>query len=191
MKNSIKFLLFFAVLAFASCETEMIERFDEFNFEQGGYMRVITPSAPFPTVNFTLSKANLTGTKIEFVAEAVTPNAGANFASYDLVVRFVDRTAANGNNSKADVALKSYPASAYAKDPTTGYPRATISITGKEMQDKLGLTDAQISETDRFEVRGTMKLVDGRSFNASNTGVNITGGAFYSSPFLHVGVVGK
>ena len=190
MKKSI-FLLFLSALFFASCETEIVEEIDEFAFPNGGYMRVVTSTSPFPTVNFNLSKANLTGTKIEFVAEAVTPNAGANFASYDLVVRFVDRTTANGNDSKADVALKSYPASAYAKDPTTGYPRATISITGKEMQDKLGLTDAQISETDRFEVRGTMKLVDGRSFNANNTGVNITGGAFYSSPFLHVGVIGK
>lgn len=188
MKNSIKFLLFFVVLSFASCETEIVERFDEFNFEQGGYMRQVTP---FPVGNFTISKANVAGTKIEFLAEAVTPNSGALFASYDLVVRFVDRTAANGNSSKTDVALKSIPASAYAKDPTTGYPRATITITGKEMQDKLGLTDANISETDRFEVRGTMKLTNGKAYNAANTGVNITGGAFYSSPFLHVGVVGK
>lgn len=184
MKNSIKFLLFFAVLAFASCETEMIERFDEFNFEQGGYMRQVTP---FPLGNFTVSKANMAGTKIEFLAEAVTPDAGALFSSYDLVVRFVDRT--GGTSSKPDVALKSIPASAYAKDATTGYPRATITITGKEMQDKLGLADADISATDRFEVRGTMKLTNGKSYNAANTGVNITGGAFYSSPFLHTAVV--
>lgn len=187
MKNHIKFLLVLTVLAFASCETEMIERFDEFSFEQGGYMRQVTP---FPVANFTVSKANMAGTKIEFVAEAVTPDAGALFSSYDLVVRFVDNTKDNGNDSKADVVLKSYPASAYTKDPTTGYPRTTISITGKEMQDKLGLTDAQISEKDQFEVRGTMKLTNGRSFNASNSGANLTG-AFYSSPFLHRAVVGK
>jgi hypothetical protein len=180
MKNSIKFLFFFAALAFASCETEIVERFDEFNFEKGGYMRQVTP---FPVAAFTVSKANMAGTKIEFVAEAVTPESGALFASYDLVVRFVDRT--GGTSSKADVALKSIPASAYAKDPTTGYPRATITITGKEMQDKLGLADADINATDRFEVRGTMRLTNGKAFNAANTGVNITGGAFYSSPFLH------
>ena len=176
-----------AVLAFTSCETEMIERFDEFSFEQGGYMRQVTP---FPVGNFTVSKANMAGTKIEFVAEAVTPDAGALFSSYDLVVRFVDNTKDNGSNSKTDVTLKSIPASSYAKDPTTGYPRATITITGKEMQDKLGLTDDQVAEKDQFEVRGTMKLTNGKSFNAANSGANLTG-AFYSSPFLHRAVVGK
>lgn len=180
MKSIIKIGLLFSVLAFSSCETEIVEKIDEFSFEQGGYMRQVTP---FPVAAFTVSKANLAGTKIEFLAEAVTPDAGALFASYDLVVRFVDRT--GGTSSKADVALKSIPASAYAKDPTTGYPRATITITGKEMQDKLGLTDADLTATDRFEVRGTMKLTNGKSFNAANTGANITGGAFYSSPFLH------
>ncbi|WP_373550944.1 hypothetical protein [Haliscomenobacter sp.] len=180
MKSIIKIGLLFSVLAFSSCETEIVEKIDEFSFEQGGYMRQVTP---FPVTAFTVSKANLAGTKIEFVAEAVTPNSGALFASYDLVVRFVDRT--GGTSSKPDVALKSIPASAYTKDATTGYPRATITITGKEMQDKLGLTDADLTATDRFEVRGTMKLTNGKSYNAANTGANITGGAFYSSPFLH------
>lgn len=184
MKNIIKVGLLLAVFAFAACETEMIERFDEFSFEQGGYMRTVTPY-PVSATTFKVSKANMTGTKMELVAEAVTPNSGALFSSYDLVVRFVDATAANGNNSKADVALKSYAASAYAKDPNTGYPRATLSVTGKEMQDKLGLTDDQVSSGDRFEVRATMRLTDGKSFTASNTGVNITGGAFYSSPFFY------
>jgi hypothetical protein len=30
-----------------------------------------------------------------------------------------------------------------------------------------------------------MFLKDGRSFDRSNTGVNITGGAFYNSPFFY------
>ena len=182
MKSIIKIGLLFSVLAFSSCETEIVEKIDEFSFEQGGYMRQVTP---FPVGAFTVSRANMAGTKLELLAEAVTPNAGALFSSYDLVVRFVDATPANGSNSKTDVALKSYPASAYAKDPTTGYPRATLSVTGKEMQDILKLTDAEIATGDRFEVRGTMKLTNGKSYNAANTGANITGGAFYSSPFFH------
>ena len=30
-----------------------------------------------------------------------------------------------------------------------------------------------------------VKLADGKTFSASNTGLNITGGAFYSSPFFY------
>jgi hypothetical protein len=182
MKKIIKIAcMFIAVFAFSSCETEMIERLDEFNFEQGGYVRTVTPL----TNVFAVSKANMAGTKMEILAEAVTPDFGALFSSYDLVVRFVDATAANGTNNKADVNLKSFPASAFAKDPTTGYPRATIAFTGKELQDILKLTDAEVAETDRFEIRGTMRLTNGKAFNANNTGVNITGGAFYSSPFFY------
>ncbi|MDX2069104.1 MAG: hypothetical protein SFV55_11840 [Haliscomenobacter sp.] len=185
--KKIIFFLMLSVFFFASCETEIVEEIDEFAFENGGYMRTVTP---YPVVNnstFKVSKANMSGTKMELVAEAVTPNAGALFSSYDLEVRFVDATplpAGSVNNSKAYIAFKSYAASAYAKDATTGYPRATLSATGKEMQDKLGLTDDQITSGDRFEIRATMKLTNGKSFNATNSGANLTG-AFYSSPFFY------
>ena len=38
---------------------------------------------------------------------------------------------------------------------------------------------------DRFEVVATMVLSDGRKFTLTNTGPDITGGAFYSSPFFY------
>ena len=183
MKIVNKILAVFAIVfLLTACETEMVERIDEFGLEQGGYIRQVTP---FPVTAFTVNLANMTGSKMEFVAEAVTPEFGALFQSYDMVVRFVDVTPANGSNNVADVALKSVSSSVFVKDPTTGYPRATISVTGKEAQDALKLTTTQIASGDRFEVRGTMKLSNGKSFTASNTGTNITGGAFYSSPFFH------
>jgi len=46
------------------------------------------------------------------------------------------------------------------------------------------LTAADISAGDRFEITAIMRLTNGKSYTASNTGVNITGGAFYSSPFF-------
>ncbi|HOY21211.1 MAG TPA: hypothetical protein PLC89_28110 [Haliscomenobacter sp.] len=181
MKSIIKFFFFISILAFSSCETEIIERLDEFSFETGGYMRTVE----FPVPAYNVSKANMAGTKFSATLEAVTANFGAEFSSYDLVVRFVDKTAANGSNNKADVVLKSYAASVFAKDPTTQYPRTTLSITGKEMQDALKLTDAEIAKGDQFEVRGTMKLTNGKSYNAVNSSPDITGGAFYNSPFLY------
>jgi hypothetical protein len=184
MKNIIKIATLLAVFVFTACEQEIVERIDEFSLEQGGYIRTVAPF-PVAATTFKVSKANMAGTKWEFTAEAVTPNAGADFQSYDWVVRFVDATPANGTNNVADKTFKSYPASAFAKDPQTGYPRATLGSTGKELLDAAGLKEEQIAIGDRFEVRGTMKLTNGKSFNASNTGANITGGAFYSSPFFY------
>lgn len=182
MNYIVRMLILVFAFAVASCETEMIERFDEQNFETGGYMRTITP---FPIPVFKVSKANMAGTKLEMVVEAVTKNFGAEFQSYDLTVQFTDRTAANGSNSKTDVALKSYPSSAYTPDPVTKYPRTTISITGQELQDALGLTLDQIAATDRFVINATMKLTTGKSYSAANSDPDVSGGAFYSSPFRY------
>ena len=183
MKIVNKFLAVFAIgFLLTACETEMVERIDEFGLEQGGYMRQVTP---FPVTAFTVNLANMAGSKMEFLGEAVTPNFGSLFQSYDLVVRFVDTTPANGTNNVADVVLKSIPSSTFKNDAATGYPRATISVTGKEAQDALKLTTAQMASGDRFEVRGTIKLTNGNSFTIANTSPNVLGGAFYSSPFFH------
>lgn len=181
MKNIFKLGVLLLAVVLTACETEMIERFDEFNFDKGGYMRTVTPLS----TTFTVSRANMTGTKMEQVLEAVTPDFGANFDRYELSIAFVDATPANGSNSRPAVAFQTLSSSQFTADPQTKYPRFTLSVTGKAMQDKLGLTDAQISATDRFEVTGKMFLKDGRSFDRSNTGVNITGGAFYNSPFFY------
>lgn len=180
--NSLSLLLLTGVLA-VSCKTEMVDKIDDFGLEQGGYMRTVTPF-PVAAATFSVSKANMTGTKMELVAEAVTPDKGALFSSYDLSIRFVD-VATAGKKTTAVTTLKSIPASAYAKDPTTGYPRTTLTVSGAEALAATKLTAADVSVGDRFEITATMKLSNGKSFNAVNTGANITGGAFYSSPFFY------
>jgi hypothetical protein len=167
-----------------------VQRIDEFTLETGGYMRTVLP---YPVVSsntssntFNVKASDLNGSKWELLAEAVTPNFGDNFASYEMVVRFVDATAANGSNSVADKTFKTYQASAFTKDPQTSYPRATIGSTGRELITAVGLPDNQVAAGDRFEVRATMVLKDGKRFNIANTGANIaSNGNFYSSPFLY------
>ncbi|MFD2573435.1 hypothetical protein ACFSUS_22535 [Spirosoma soli] len=182
MKNCLIFALL--NLLALGCKTDMVSRIDESEMENGGYMRTVTPY-PVGNTTFSVSKANMGGTKMEFVAEAVTPNQGTLFASYDLTIRFVDATPANGTSTTTSVPLKSLPASAFTKDATTGYPRATITVTGAEALAATKLTEATISNGDRFEINGTLKLTNGKSFSAANTGANITGGAFFSSPFSY------
>lgn len=169
-----------------ACETQMVDQIDIFSFEQGGYMRTVSPFVGGAAVSsFNISRANLSGTKMEIVAEAITPNKGALFQSYDLSIRFVDNTPANGNNTTTPVALRSIPASAYAKDPTTGYPRATISVTGAEAVAATKVAEANLTAGDRFEITAIMRLTNGKSFTSSNSSGDINGGAFYSSPFAY------
>lgn len=185
--TSIKSLFAFGLMVAVAlaCESPLEnERLDEQNFETGGYMRIVTPY-PFGNGTANVSLANMAGTKLEVLHEAVTPNQGANFSSYDLVIRFVDKTAANGTNNVDDKALRSIASSTFTKDPQTNYPRATMTITGQEALTASGLALDKLAPGDYFEVRGTMKLSDGRTFSAANTGSNIKGGAFYSSPFLY------
>ena len=170
----------FLVLAMVgmACKTEIVERIDEFNLEQGGYMRIVTPF-PVTSATFKVSKKNVAGSKAEMQNEAVTIQSGALFSSYDLEIRYV------GATTTAYKAFRSIPASAYAKDATTGYPRHTLTITGTEAMTAMALDTSKMVAGNKFEIKATMKLSNGKSFNADNTGVNITGGAFYSSPFLY------
>ena len=173
----IPFILTLGLFAIA-CKTEMVEKLDDFGLDQGGYMRIVTPF-PVTTPTFKVSKANMAGTKAEMVNEAVTLEKGGRFANYDLEIRFV------GASTTEYKAFRSIPASSYVKDATTGYPRHTLTITGAEALTAMALDTSKIVKGNKFEIRATMKLTDGKAFNALNTGVNITGGAFYSSPFFY------
>lgn len=171
-------------LSVMACKTDIVEQINLETLENGGYVRTVSPY-PVAATTFNYSLANMSGTKMEFLAEAVTPNKGAAFASYELAVKFVDATPANGTKTGTSQLLKSVAASSFTKDATTGYPRATITVTGSEAlaASKVALSD--MTDGDRFEITGTMKLTDGKAFTTTNTGLNITGGAFYSSPFFY------
>ena len=171
-------------LLVGACKTEMIEPIDLNALETGGYIRTVSPY-PVSSSSFTYKVSAIATSKMEFLAEAVTPNFGALFSSYDLVIKFVDATPANGIKTTAQLTLKSIAASSFTKDPTSGYPRATIAITAAEALAATKLTASDISVGDSFEITGTMKLTNGKSYTNTNTGPNITGGAFYSSPFFY------
>ena len=215
LKNGIA--VAFAACITMACKTDMIERLDELNFETGAYMRTIpfevyrsgSPAAK-NQVDFFKSKFN--EGKFETVLEAVTANKAEDFAKYDLSIRFVDNTPSNGNKSTAFVPFRSIPASAFAKDPQTGYPRHTLAISASEVLSTTKVTLADMTPQplerranglfpkqlsfkdilgDEFQISAVMTLANGKTYSASNTGSNITGGAFYASPFLYRIVVAE
>lgn len=178
-------LIFGLTMLISGCDSPLEhDRIDEFALESGGYMRIVSPY-PVTASSFSFSASNMPGTKMECIHEAVTQNKGSLFESYRLVISFVDNTPDNGVNPVAGKAFRSIPASSYTLDTLTGYPRAAMVITGQEALEAVGLDVTKVAAGDRFEVTGTMTLTDGKSFSAANTGIDITGGAFYSSPFFY------
>jgi len=180
-----KILIAFMLLGVMSCKTELIDKIDVFSLETGAYMRTVAPWPLNVANGVVYSKAALAAGSVKMTLEAVDPQKGSLFSAYDLTVRFVDNTTANGNSSKPYAALDSYPASSFTKDVVTGYPRREMTLTASELMSKLGLTAADVAAGDVFEVHAVMKLADGRSFTDTNSGSEIKGGAYYKSPFFY------
>jgi hypothetical protein len=165
----------------ASCKTEMIDRVPPATeLENGAYMRTISINPS----NQQMSVANAAA-QISYEIEAVDNQKGGLLQSYDLQIRFVDRTPANGTNNVAYRNFRSIPASAFARNSVSGLPRHTMVIRLSEAIQALGLQANQVAATDQIEIDATLRLTNGRSFNARNTGVNITGGPYYNSPFFY------
>lgn len=166
----------------ASCKTEMIDRVAPItDLENGAYMRTISINPS----NQQVSTATAASAQLTYVIEAVDNQKGALLQSYDLQVRFVDRTPANGTNNVAYRNFRSIPASAFATFAASGLPRHTMVVRIADALQTLGLQPNQVAATDLIEIDATIRLTNGRSFNSRNTGVNITGGPYYNSPFFY------
>ena len=179
MKYLVKALsmLIAVLIVVVSCKTEIVTPIDIFALENGGYMRIVSGTTCVSSGS--VSRKNMTGTNLTMLHEAVTPEKGAKFTVYDVEMRHV------GATSTAWKAFRTINASEYKADATTGYPRHTFVVTGTEALTSTALDTSKVLKGSKFELRGTMKLSDGKSFNALNTGSNITGGSFYCSPFTY------
>jgi hypothetical protein len=170
-------------LLVGACKTEMVEPIDLNALETGGYIRTVSPY-PVSASSFTFKTSALSTSKMEFLAEAITPTLGL-FSSYDLVIKVCRCNSCQWYQNYGSGCFEEYSSFKFYKDPTSGYPRATISVSASEALTATKLTASDISVGDSFEITGTMKLTNGKTYTNTNTGPNITGGAFYSSPFFY------
>ena len=108
---------------------------------------------------------------------------GALMESVSIYVSINDLTPDNGTTVANDVFIKEIPASAFTTGEL-GLPRATLTATFGEAATAMGLTSADHSPGDVFVFGLSLKLTDGRIFDASNAGGIITGG-FFASPFKY------
>ncbi len=84
----------------------------------------------------------------------------------------------------AEKLIKTIAASTFSPGPY-GYPRGKISATLSEVLTILNIAPGGYTTSDKFTMRAELELTDGRKFTAGNSGGTITGGSFFSSPFIY------
>lgn len=79
--------------------------------------------------------------------------------------------------------VKTIDASTFTIFQDTGLPRGTVMATIDELSTAVGINPSSLTGGEAFSIELDLVLTDGRIFNADNTGANVSGGAFYNSPF--------
>ncbi len=186
MKNKYIFItvLFLMALGFSCTDTSKYPvNFDDLNNSNAGTLKQIAQTS------VAFNKYDLANARYEVLVEANDAGRGTIFTKVDLYVDYADRTptSTNGDNSKAEKLLKSFPASDFVKDATTGLPRLALVATATETLALLGLTTAELEGSDQFTFRQAMVFPDGRVFSSNNVQTAISSlGGVYKSPFANV-----
>lgn len=98
---------------------------------------------------------------------------------------YVSYTSADGQTiAETSEPVKIYSASEFTRGGQNNLPQATIMISIEDVLGPLGLTRDNLLIGDTFRVRWDLNLTDGRTFTAKDASTVITGGAFFSSPYL-------
>lgn len=172
-----------AVMSIASCTDFVDPAIPYNNFETGVYLRTLSSTSSFNFFNLANSQFTLT-------VEAVDIEDGK-------LVEKVDVLAARrrGPNVSAEAPVGTIAASAFQPHTTilpgvhpaegSKYPAATFQIGVPAVLQALGLTQADVNGGDFFEFRLVLTTTDGRTFSNNNLSGDISGGAFYRSPFFY------
>lgn len=171
-------VILFSIFFFSCSEGENpIDYVLENTKNGGGALRTIKVDNPSVAVGDPNAKFQVT-------LEVQDENNGQNTDRIDVYIKFIDNSTGNGSNPKAEVLLKSIPASAFTAG-TRELPFVVVSATIAELKAKFGITDAQYTGGDQFVIRLAQVLKDGRVFTRANSNANIVGGAYFSSPFQY------
>lgn len=165
--------LMIALLLMQSCETELKPIDEVFNnVERGAVLRTI--EIINPTFDF-----NNTSSEWIVTLEAQDIQKGKLLSEVKIYSAFV-----NDGSIGDEVFIKSVPATEFTTGPF-GFPRGDISVSLQEVLNKSGLKPGDFDSGDSFYIRLESVLTDGRIFTSTNTVGTVTGGSFFSSPFLY------
>ncbi|MDX1636815.1 MAG: hypothetical protein R3281_02520, partial [Balneolaceae bacterium] len=110
---------------------------------------------------------------------------GGQLESVEFYVGFFDNSAQNIGDIEANPSnvFRTLEAGDFSASEETGLPRATTSFTSSELANQLGIDLNNVGINATFALRWQLNMTNGKTFGPTNSGSNITGGAFYNSPF--------
>lgn len=174
-----KYFLLLFLVGFLSCSND--DKAVDIAFEQaqvGAILRTqsvenltFDTSAPQRSIQFTLEYQDGQETSL--------------FSDVEFFISFVDNTPENGSNSRDAQSLRVLTDQDFTEG-VNGLPITDITITTQELLDALGLSNSQITCTDKFVIDLQLNLTDGRSFTHANSiGPIISFAGALNSPFTY------
>ena len=177
MKN----VLFYAIMGFgllllACSEDDKLTRAVQAKVERGSVLRTIsTEGASWDVLD--------PNSEITLVLEEQDEKDGGLLREVRVFADVQDNTEGNTINP-AEELLATIPASEFAAGPS-GLPRTSFSTTLGAVASVLGISEGDYNCGDQVVLRMELELTDGRTFSADDAGATVSGGSFFSSPFLY------
>lgn len=172
------------MVAAVACRDESKLPFDYENPKYGAYAKIIeVPSGSFLANDAPGYPLNTAVSRFIITLEVRDVKKGGLLEEYEFKAKFVDNNVPILERDEQTVAV--IPASAFTKDPESGYPRATITVESAAILTALSLTASQVNGGDVFEIRHILRLKDGSEFTNTNTSGTVAGGAFFNAPMFN------
>jgi hypothetical protein len=142
----------------------------------GGIVRVISIETA------ALDVGDLAGAEYAFIAELSDVNDGQDSEAVAFYAAFQD---VDGNRvEELANPIVVYEASAFSVDPSSGLPRARLSVPLSSLLSAFGFAPGDMNIGDRFEIRWELRMKDGRVFSRNDVAPDVSGAGFFSSPFF-------
>ncbi len=111
---------------------------------------------------------------------------GALLSNVEIYVGFVDNTTSNGTTTASEALTSTVQASEFSSGPN-GLPRTSFSVSLADALSTLGITNdpANVTGGDQIAIRLVVNLTDGRSYTDVDATGNVSGGSFFSSPYVY------
>ena len=145
-----------------------------FTFEdsgKGAYVKLLSESPR------ELDLANLGSASYTYDVEFVDFDNGNLVNQYDLTVEFLDNNPDNGDDSAGPLDFKSFSSGEFTTT-AAGFKGFSTTITLNELLTLFNISADKLIANDRFRVRGTITLNDGRQFAFANSSAAVNGDAF-------------
>lgn len=181
-KHAITVVLLISMAACSVNEDKFPFPLDTILESNGAYLRILdVESAGFDILD-------LENAAYIFTGEVFDKENGDLLESVEFYVSY---TSADGTTIEETAQpIKTYSASDFTRGGVNNLPQTRVVIGIEEVLGPLGLTRDDLLIGDRFRVRWDLNLTTGETFSANDANPVVTGGAFFSSPYLaNVGVV--